>query len=359
MSATTHVAVLTPPSAGAIATIEAAGPYVWELVRQLFRPAGKPLPESPVVNRFWFGTLGEDARDEVILAAVATDRIEVHCHGGPRVVRWIVDQFLAHGGMEVSAGGLTHPARLLVHAPTLRTAAILLNQLDGAFVRAVERILASPSLAGLEELARLAPVGRHLVAPWQVVIAGAPNVGKSSLVNALAGFQRAVVSEIAGTTRDLVSVSLALDGWPVEVTDTAGLRDAAGLEAVGVERARQALTEADLVLWVIDGSVASLLDPRASDTAIAPGSLLVINKCDLPAAIESDKGIRISATAGTGMAGLIAAMVARLVPVPPVPGAAVPYSPVLADLVTAAHTALTAGRNDDAARLLRDCLPAR
>ena len=87
-----------------------------------------------------------------------------------------------------------------------------------------------------------------------MVVAGAPNVGKSSLVNALAGFQRSVVSEIAGTTRDVVSVQLAFDGWPVELTDTAGLREAEGLEAEGVARANRALAEADLVLWVWIGA---------------------------------------------------------------------------------------------------------
>src|SRR6185369_14624432 len=127
----------------------------------------------------------------------------------------------------------------LAHAPTLRTASILLDQLHGAFERGVTRILdllaTNPEAARepLRELARYAPIGRHLVEPWKVVVAGAPNVGKSSLVNALAGFQRAVVSDIAGTTRDVVSVPVAFDGWPVELTDTAGLREAEGLEAAG------------------------------------------------------------------------------------------------------------------------------
>src|SRR5207244_3542080 len=135
------------------------------------------------------------------------------------------------------------------------------------------------------ELAKFAPVGRHLVEPWKVVVAGAPNVGKSSLVNALAGYQRAVVSEVAGTTRDAVSVQLAFDGWPVELTDTAGLRDAEGLEAEGIERARRVLAEADLVLWVVDGAEEWLEFPEDSleEKLGLPrvGYLLVVNKIDV------------------------------------------------------------------------------
>ena len=253
----TRVAVLTPPGTGAIATIEVAGDRAWEFARKLFRPAGKALPEAPEVNRFWFGTIGEGAGDEVILAATGEPAVEVHCHGGRRVVRWVVEQFVALGCVEVGRaatdvrGDVGHsPTYLLPYAPTLRTASILLDQFHGAFDRAIATILASPDLAGLRELAAFAPVGRHLVEPWKVVIAGAPNVGKSSLVNALAGYQRAVVSEVAGTTRDAVSVQLAFDGWPVELTDTAGLREAEGLEAEGIERARRVLAEADLVLWL-------------------------------------------------------------------------------------------------------------
>src|SRR5690349_9232287 len=86
----TAVSLLTAPGTGAVATVEVRGPRAWELAKQLFTPAGKPLPESPEVNRFWFGTLGSD---EVVLAATATEAVEVHCHGGRRVVRWVIEQF--------------------------------------------------------------------------------------------------------------------------------------------------------------------------------------------------------------------------------------------------------------------------
>jgi tRNA modification GTPase len=349
----TRVAVLTPPGTGAIATVEVAGEFAWEFARKLFRPAGKPLPETPEVNRFWFGRIGDGAGDEVILAVTGNATLEVHCHGGRRVVRWVVEQFVVLGCVEEgepTPKGSVLP--LLQRAPTLRTASILLDELHGAFDNAVSRILASPDLVGLRELAAFAPVGRHLVEPWKVVVAGAPNVGKSSLVNALAGYQRAVVSEVAGTTRDAVSVPLAFDGWPVELTDTAGLRDAEGLEAEGIERARRVLAEADLVVWVMDAAEAPVADAPGS-----PGDLVVWNKSDL--ARDPLPGLAVSAKTGAGIPALVSEIVARLVPHAPPPGAAVPYTPQLANAVAAANAALTSRNVAEAARLLRDCLPPR
>jgi tRNA modification GTPase len=258
-------------------------------------------------------------------------------------VRWVVEQFVNLGCVEKEENPKGSLLSLVSHAPTLRTASILLDQLHGAFDAAVRGILDSPTPDGLAELARFAPVGRHLVEPWKVVVAGPPNVGKSSLVNALAGYQRAVVSAVPGTTRDAVSVQLAFDGWPVELTDTAGLRDAAGLEAAGIERAKQALAEADLVLWVTDS--------LGENAPGAPG-LVVRNKSDLAA--EPPPGLAVSAKTGAGIPALVAEIVRRLVPHAPPPGAAVPYTPQLADAVEAAAASPGA-----AAQLLRDCIPSR
>jgi tRNA modification GTPase len=343
----TRVAVLTPPGTGAIATLAVVGPRAWELARTHFRPAGKPLPESPEVDRVRFGTLGGD---EVVLVAPATDRVEVHCHGGRQLVRVLVGLFVADGCVQVGWDGVepagefdTRALDPLTRAPTVRTAGILLDQYHGAFARSTD----------LARLAALAPIGRHLVAPWRVVVAGPPNVGKSSLVNALAGFTRTVVSPTAGTTRDVVTVPLALDGWPVELLDTAGLRDADGLEAEGIALARDAAATADLVLWVLDGAADRPELPVDGDP------LLVVNKTDQPAGWDwaGVPAVRVSAATGAGLADLSAAIMARLVPNPPHPGEGVPFTPALADAVE--RIAATGGTGTpDAARQMLDAITA-
>jgi tRNA modification GTPase len=382
------VSVLTPPGTGAIATVAVAGPRAWELARRLFRPAGtKPLPEAPELHRFWFGTLGEAAGDEVILAVKQTEPepvIEVHCHGGRRVVPWVVEQFTGErrGVSPIWRASGRHPdvpgestsalrldERQLTLAPTLRTAAVLLDQYHGAFDRAVRTIVTKldageTALPELPELASFAAVGRHLVEAWRVVIAGPPNVGKSSLVNALAGYQRSVVSEVAGTTRDVVTVPVAFDGWPVELADTAGLRDAAGLEAEGVDRARRSVAAGDVCVWVMDATAPACVFPDEETEQVVnlPTHqwVRVVNKTDQPATWNLDLAlgaIHVSATTGDGIPGLAAEVARRLVPNPPPAGAAVPFTPHLADLVEAAHRALKENRPADAVHLLRDAVP--
>jgi tRNA modification GTPase len=372
----TGVSLLTPPGTGAIATVEVRGPRAWELARKLFIPAGKPLPNAPEANRFWFGTLGSD---EVILAACGF-AVEIHCHGGRRVVRWVIEQFTSRGCVENPTPrpkgeglGSRTAFDLLQRAPTLRTASILLDQLNGAFANEVRRILAlleTDPVEARDPLHRLAElgntVGRNLVEPWKVVVAGPPNVGKSSLINALAGYQRSVVSEVAGTTRDTVSVQTAFDGWPVELIDTAGLHDAAGLEAEGIERTRRVLSEADLVVWVMDASSREEVYPDAETEAVvklpqSTGWVLVMNKSDrsldwLPG--YPPGAIYLSATTGENVPQLADWVVYRLVPRPPQPGVAIPFTPQLADLIEAANAALVAKRNETTARLLREALAA-
>jgi tRNA modification GTPase len=321
------VRVLTPPGSGAIAVIEIAGDGAWETVKSLFKQAGKALPDSPILHRTWFGTLGEGVGDEVILAVKQVEPavLEVHCHGGRQVVKWIVDLFCRSGrvfearqvdedvGPRQASTRPTNAWKLLERAPTLRMANILLDQANGA-------VLTNDP----ERLKALENVGRHLVEPWKVVIAGPPNVGKSSLVNALAGYQRSIVSPIAGTTRDVVTTRLAFDGWPVELSDTAGLRsDAASLEAEGIERAKRSLEEADLVVWVYDGTAREAVHPDGD------AGLRIINKTDQPAGWDwatVPEAILVSATTGAGIAELIAAIVAKLVPVVPEAGEGVPWN---------------------------------
>jgi tRNA modification GTPase len=173
------------------------------------------------------------------------------------------------------------------------------------------------------------PVGQHLTKPFRVVLAGPPNVGKSTLINALVGYERSIVFDQPGTTRDVVSALTAFDGWLVELSDTAGLRDSSdAVEAAGVERARAQLDTADLVLWVRECTPTASLPPPRQPPSLAKRALLVYNKSDLAdtrAPPLADAELFVSALHGRGLEALQRAIVARLVPHPPQLGEAVPF----------------------------------
>jgi tRNA modification GTPase len=339
-----HVTCLTPPGTAALATLAVHGPAAWAAVRAVFHPA---LPAAPRPGKFWLGRMGDDlGRDEVVLTAKSDTLLEIHCHGGRQVLQWLEEILVRHGAVACApldfVGQTGCPAwqadvlEALARAPTVRTASILLDQYHGAFTRALAEIDAHiqnghPELARplLDLLIGRIPLGRHLVDPWRVVIAGAVNVGKSSLVNALAGHARSVVSHEPGTTRDVVTTRLALDGWPVEVADTAGWRIASdALEQAGIARALAARESADLVVWLLDGSAMPVFPANP-----LPKALFVINKMDLPNPERERWGqeiafaARISAKTGEGLSELCQKLVERLVPIPPEPGTAVPVTP--------------------------------
>jgi len=206
----------------------------------------------------------------------------------------------------------------------------------------------------IQRLLAVAPCGCHLEHPWQVVLAGRPNVGKSSLMNALVGFGRAIVHETPGTTRDLVTARTALDGWPVEFCDTAGLRDASHtLERQGIGLAQHQLESASLALLVFDAT-----EPWSeADNELArlwPNALLVFNKIDLPGVSLDGRpdGQSVSAINGQGIDRLIATIAHRLVPNPPAPRQAVPFLNEHANALLAAADALELGEPALAARHL-------
>lgn len=328
-----RVAVLTPPGSAAIAVVGIHGPGAWPVVQHLFRTSRGELLTTPPTG-FRFGRFGGGVADEVILSAHGPESFEVHTHGGRQVVEWLLGELRSYGLEEVAAdprfGHLPSPAGALVLlARTVRTAGILIDQTAGAYDRAVAVVEGGGPEAETTRaiLKRNARVGRHLVEPWKVAIAGAPNAGKSSLLNALAGFDRSIVSPIPGTTRDAVSVSLAFDGWPVEMFDTAGLREAPDdLEREGVGRARAAMADSALVVWVVDAT-----DPRPAEST--DRALVVLNKIDLVDAADDTvpDAVRVSAVTGAGLPALIERIVRALIPDPPGPGEPVPFTPAMCD----------------------------
>ncbi len=355
--------VLTPPGGAAVATIGLIGPQAWKIVQQSFRPARRSdLPATPDFEGFSYGQFGDLPGDAVVVAArpaLAGVCVEIHCHGGPAVVAMIAAELIRRGArpsgpaefLHLSGqSALTAVATIeLTRASTLRTAAILLDQCDGAFERAlsgVEAALAASDLAAagaiVGNLTAHAALGRHLTRPWRIAIAGAPNVGKSSLVNALAGYQRSVVTDLPGTTRDLVVSALAIDGWPVELIDTAGQHSAGDpLEGQGIALARAAAAAAELCLWVVDVTA-----PPVWPGVDAGNCLFVINKTDLPALWDigaRPEAVITSARTGSGLAGLCDQISRRLVPDPPPPGTAIPFTPHLANELAVLAAAIAAG----------------
>jgi tRNA modification GTPase len=372
--ADTFIACLTPPGAAAIATLAVHGPRAWEVTRELFRPLGDlqtSLPAAPPPDRFWLGRLGEEVADQVVVRVKRVTPIpwvEIHCHGGAEVIRLFLETYQAYGIRPCSWQRLEHlaaadptraEAAVVVKAQTTRTAAILLDQYHGAFSQAVKAIRTALDRADLDEalrrlndLARLSPVGRHLTAPWRVAVLGAPNVGKSSLVNALAGFHRSVVAETPGTTRDVVTTLIAVDGWPVEVADTAGFRQDGGtLEEQGMAQACATAAAADLCLWVLDAAALPVWPPFRL-TTMRP----VINKVDLPAAWdvgEAAGALSVSARTRAGLAELCQALAGWLVPDPPSPGEAVPFTPELCRRVEEARHFCLAGQVEEARQAIK------
>jgi tRNA modification GTPase len=338
-------AVLTAAGRGAIAVIGLRGPGAPAIADKAFAPRrGGPLsgtpPRSPRL-----GSVNGPRGEEVVAVVVGQDppAVEFQCHGGPAAVRLVLDALERAGATIASAerwvrsGGRSRieaDAELaLAEAPTERAATILLDQADGAFATEIRRIAdALPSRPGeaLDRVAGLidrAAMGLRLRCGWTVALVGRPNVGKSRLLNALAGYDRAIVSPTPGTTRDLVTAATALDGWPVTLIDTAGLRDSADLiESRGVDLARRQQGEADVVLVVLDRSEA-LTDEDRAILAGAPRAMRVANKADLAAAWDAvgAGAVQVSATRGDGLGRLLAAVVSRLVPVAIEPGAAVPF----------------------------------
>jgi len=357
----TVCSVLTPPGRGAVAVVVVAGPQATAAVDQFFHAKNRrPLVEQPIA-RIVYGSWASSGEDLVICRRAA-EHIEIHCHGGSQAVATITSDLCQASCMEISwqewlgrqgEDALETEARIaLAQAASARTAAILLDQFHGALKReltAIRELLPldlATARQRLDALLSTAEFGSHLARPWQVVIAGKPNVGKSSLINALVGYQRAIVFDQPGTTRDVVTASTVIDGWPVTLSDTAGLHAATDkLETAGIELTRERLALADLVVWVLD---TSQIEPNALASrdgiinvesgipeASACGSaltlpakqLLVLNKIDRVNEWAGSAGlIATSATMGVGIDELLAAISAALVPEVPPRGAAVLFA---------------------------------
>lgn len=300
------VQVLTAPGAGGVAVVRVNGPGATSVVRRAFR--GRRWPE---VGQVAYGELCDAGGrvDDVLLTRVEDEGYELGCHAGPAVQRQVLAALEAAGARAAAAP---------------RTLADELERALGAAVsrRVCVALLAQPARWGaicaqpvdatlLRRLERSA-IARRLLEPSLVALRGAPNAGKSSLLNALVGRARALVSPRPGTTRDAVRVPAVAGGLPLTLVDTAGDRATPdALEQAGIARARQAAAGAALRLVVVDGTQAEL--PSWLPEEAAP-RLVVRSKADLVDPARRAPGVWVSARSGEGVAALGVALAAELVP---------------------------------------------
>lgn len=307
--------IATPPGPGGIAVVQVIGPGA----RAAALRAGIRLSPAPAWSRL----------DDDVLACVRPasqtpwklPTVEVTCHGGKAAPRAVIARL---GVPETTRAAVYDAAvarraldrtsaeawMLLPEARTWRAAEMLLDQARGALARAVAR-LKSP--ADARRLLETATSGRALVEPPTVVLAGRANAGKSTLLNSLAGRDRALVSPHPGTTRDPVAEIVAFDGFPVRLVDTAGFAESDdALDLASMKLARDAADRAALTLWVRD----------AREPSRTEGGLRVAAKMDLPGVRAGRREIPISALTGRGLDRLKQAIL-RDLGIAPVKGAAV------------------------------------
>ena len=363
----TIVAIATPPGRGGIGIVRLSGPAARAIAEPLLRLRN---PLVPAQARF--AAVLDPETDEPLDEAVVTwfaaphsytaeDVVELAAHGSPVVLEAILRACLARGARLAEPGEFTQRAFLagrlglteaeavndLIHASTLHQARLAAAQLGGSLARAVaplkqqlvalialleagvdfveddlDLIPQAELLASVEHLqartralAESFAYGRLVREGFTLAIVGRPNAGKSSLFNRLLERDRAIVTAQPGTTRDAITETLSLAGIPVQLIDTAGLREApeGEAEAQGIARTRTHMAEADLVLHVIDATQPKHPDDAATQASLTgrPG-LVVLNKTDLLSSQPAHLGVAVSALTGEGIEALREAVLATL-----------------------------------------------
>ena len=329
--------VLTPTGRGAVATIRVSGDLAQLDGAKLFQPRnGRPLAHQEL-DAILFGhwsppsSAGQATApsEDVVAIRTGPEAIEIHCHGGHAAIERILAGLASAGAQIVQAAQEILNGRspvdaacdqALLRATTRRTASLLLpqkrlwNEERAKWPSRDE----SSRARRIAEIAAWETFAARLTAPWTVVLCGRPNVGKSSLMNAIAGFARSIVHDTPGTTRDVVTLETAIDGWPVRLSDTAGLRDTIdSLESEGVRRTRSAVAAASLVIGVFDLSRPPEPADRELLTELPQDAIRIGNKADLPATwpeSATQNLLPVSARTGDGLAELLSRISAALVP---------------------------------------------
>ena len=339
----TIAAIATPVGSGGIGVVRISGPQALWIARRVTRRNRDPKPRYAHLARVYDGN--NQLIDQALLlfmpgpgSYTGEDVAELSCHGGPVALRRVLDSIVAAGARPAGPGEFTLRAFLsgrldlaqaeavadLVAAPTPAALAVAANQLAGRLsdavrdmraacldllaqmeaevdfdedeVPAMDRAVVAATLDALHQRLEdaLASAGRGILQRHglRVALVGSPNVGKSSLMNALLSTDRAIVTEIPGTTRDVLEESFDLDGVPIVLNDTAGLRETHDpVETLGVERSSRALESADAVVLVLDASRPLLGNDETAAARVgqaAKPTIVALNKRDLPHAVRAD-----------------------------------------------------------------------
>ena len=366
-------AVSTAIGEGGIGIIRLSGPQAIEVADQIFNGIGGRRVRDIGSFQAGYGHITDPRTgtnvDEVLALVMRAPRsytredvVEIHCHGGPVPLRRILELTLTHGARLAEPGEFTKRAFLngrldltqaeavidVIRSKTDASLKMAVGHLSGQLRHEILRMIAHleaaidfpeedieqiasnevsefirPVMDRLDALLASAQTGRILREGLQTVIIGKPNVGKSSLLNALLREKRAIVTDIPGTTRDIIEEYVNIRGIPLKIVDTAGLRETTDIvEQIGVEKAREFVASADLLLLLLDASAP--LTPEDRDVlALLPGrqAIVLVNKSDLPNLLEVDEVqrliedrqlIRISVLEGSGLAELEQAIVDRV-----------------------------------------------
>jgi tRNA modification GTPase len=365
----TIVAIATPLGEGGLAVLRLSGAHAFTIADKCFAPIGKSslLPSAAPTHSIQYGKILRDGKviDEVLLAVLRAprtftreDTVEISCHGGILPAKLVLDTLLAHGARLAEPGEFTKRAFLngridlaqaeavadVIHSRTELALAAANEQLAGKLSQRINKLrddlmlaLAhveahidfpdediapdtkqnllrrmEDGIAFMDELLRTANEGQILRRGIRAAIVGRPNAGKSSLLNQLLGRDRAIVSPIAGTTRDTIEETANIRGLPVIFIDTAGLREARDeIEVEGIRRSRESLASAEFILHVLDASepLTSADENYLSEFA-GKKRILVRNKIDLPVklAFRSQNSevqiVDVCSTSGKGIEAL-------------------------------------------------------
>ncbi len=347
----TIAAIATAMSSSGIGIVRISGEEAFDVIGRIFcRKNGKRL-ENPESHRIYYGFIcdGEEKIDEVLVLIMkgphsytAEDTVEIDCHGGVLVMKRILETVLKYGARPAEPGEFTKRAFLNGRIDLSQAEAVIdvinaqnqyalkssVSQLSGAVSEKIRRMrekilyeiafiesalddpehisldgygerlkeVIEPLEAETKSLILSADDGRIMTEGVKTVILGKPNAGKSSLMNVLLGEERAIVTDIAGTTRDILEEHIRLKGISLNIVDTAGIRDTEDVvEKIGVDRAKQIAGDADLIIYVVDASCPlDENDRKIMEMIRGKKCVILLNKTDLPQAVTAGELEQVS-----------------------------------------------------------------